>query len=117
MLHSRRRFQVQDVTSIELAHKIGTMSWTLCSGFRHGGYLWLNDAFSEDSIQEYAIIRESDLVQVESLTASWMKPFDLMVYAQDMANRECIWSDNPKPAIQRDRIENVGSHGRCPLCA
>lgn len=75
MIHKRRRYSVANETSLDdLVAKLLRNSWCLCTGFRIGGLLLLNDAFSEDGAQEYAVIRESDGAQLESLTVSWMEP-------------------------------------------
>lgn len=72
MIHGKRKFSITDVgTAGELATDLTQHTWTLCTGFRHGGYLFLNDSFGPDGAQEYAVIRESDGVQVESITFSW----------------------------------------------
>lgn len=80
MIHKTRRWKITDVVSVgELAEKLIHHSWCLCTGFRVviGGsdgmprteLLALNDAFSEDGAQEFAILRNG--VQVESLTVGW----------------------------------------------
>lgn len=75
MIHKARRYNVADETSLDdLVAKLTRNSWCLCNGFRIGGLLILNDAFSEDGAQEFAVIRESDGAQLESLTVSWMEP-------------------------------------------
>lgn len=58
MMHCKRRWSVAPVaTAEELAHMLTERTWTLCSGFSvvgHDGYLFLNDATSEDGAGEYA---------------------------------------------------------------
>jgi hypothetical protein len=72
MLHPKRLFQVTEVTSAEeLAQKLTEMTWTLCQGFRLGELLFVNDSFSEDGAQEYAVFRGDE--QVESVTFGWCK--------------------------------------------
>jgi hypothetical protein len=84
MMNKNRRFSIADRYSLtELAEKLTTMSWCLCNGFLAEGLLLLNDAFSEDGAQEFAVFRcpfslaelEAEprtLDQLESLTCSWM---------------------------------------------
>ena len=75
MMHENRVYRVIDVeSSQDLAEKLSTpgRTWCLCSAFRHKGLLFLNDAFSEDGAQEYAVVRESDNQQIESITFSWL---------------------------------------------
>lgn len=74
MIHADRRFQLARADSPEdLAQRLTSMTWTLCTGFaiEHEGerYLFLNDSFSEDGAQEYAVISHGR--QVESVTFGW----------------------------------------------
>jgi hypothetical protein len=70
MIHSKRRFLVDRVSSAEkLAQKLCSITWTLCTGFELDGLLILNDSFSEDGAQEYAVMRNGK--QIESITFSW----------------------------------------------
>ena len=48
MLHTSRIWTIADVqTEEELAEKLTEHTWCTCSGFRLGGYLFLNDATKE----------------------------------------------------------------------
>jgi hypothetical protein len=77
MIHTNRTFQLaEDLTDIAaLADTLTQHTWTLCTGFRltvdpaAPPLLFLNDSFSEDSAQEYAVIRDGR--QIESITFSW----------------------------------------------
>lgn len=70
MIHTDKVFQVVDVATIEaLTTDLTEHTWTRCTGFRLQGLLFLNDSFSEDGAQEYAIVRDGR--QVESITFSW----------------------------------------------
>ena len=60
--------------------------WVLCNGIRWEGLLILNDATSEDAIQEYAVIDEKSGAQVESLTVSWMKASGLAETLTEIAD-------------------------------
>lgn len=72
MLHRRRRWAVRNVGSVsELSRYVTGRTQCLCAGFRLDGFLWLNDSTSVDALQEYALVRESDLTQVDSITVSW----------------------------------------------
>ena len=74
MMHKKRRWCVGPVENAEaLAEKLTQHSWTLCTGFELLGYLFLNDATSEDGAQEYAVVRRpaepgQPWIQVESVT-------------------------------------------------
>jgi hypothetical protein len=86
MVHTHRVFCVGDVEDdVELAKKLTEHTWTLCTGFRHKGYLYLNDSFGEDGAAEYAIVREKDRVQVESITFGWCKLDQALQYIRDIS--------------------------------
>lgn len=69
MLHRGRVHTVTEVASAEeLAAMLVERSWTLCTGFRHAGLLFLNDSTGPDGAQEYAVVRNGR--QVESITFS-----------------------------------------------
>src|SRR6478609_5193448 len=90
MLHNRVWVVVEVATPEELAEKLTQNSWCLCNGFRYKDTCWLNDSTSEDSIQEYGIIREHDGRQLESITVSWCKPEKIVEYAEQAANGELL---------------------------
>jgi len=73
MIHIKRTYAIGIVESIpQLAEKLSNCTWTLCQGFELSEYLFLNDSFSENGAQEYAVINKESLMQVESITFSWM---------------------------------------------
>jgi len=54
MFHQNRVWCVTPVSSAEeLARKLTTVTWTCCTAFELGGYVWLNDATSPDRGQEW----------------------------------------------------------------
>ncbi len=113
MLHRRRRFSVADVASAEeLATTLTEHVWTLCTGFRFGGYLYLNDSLSPDGAQEYAVVRESDRIQVESITFGWCTHDRALRHIENIAAglRHENYGRVANP------IEPAASH-RCPACA
>ncbi len=77
MIHANRVFQIgEEVTDIaSLAESLTQQTWTLCTAFKlvvspdTPPLFFLNDSFSENSAQEYAVIRGGR--QVESITFSW----------------------------------------------
>lgn len=75
MFHSKRTWGPPRKvdTPEELAELICEHSWTLCTAFEHAGYLYLNDALSEDGAQEYAVLKRTakGFRQVESITFGW----------------------------------------------
>jgi hypothetical protein len=83
VIHSKRQYQVRTFDSLdEMCTKLFENSWCGCDGFRFGKLLLLNDAFSPDGAQEYAVFHDacktdeceapSKFMQIESLTVSWM---------------------------------------------
>jgi len=91
----------------ELADKLLNYGWTLCTGFEYGGYLFLNDATSEDGAQEYAVIKDG--FQIESWTCSWMTPDSLLECFKELP--ESDWR------IKVDvKLDRSGKH-RCAFCA
>ena len=87
MLHKNRVFGVKTYDSLDaLADALFQYTWVKCAGLRWGDWLLLNDSFSEDGAQEYAVVRESDMVQVESLTVSWMSKDELLKIMQDVTS-------------------------------
>ena len=70
MVHPHRVYQVTTTASVdELAAIVTEHTWTLCTAFELDGYLFLNDSFSADGAQEYAVVKDGR--QVESLTFGW----------------------------------------------
>lgn len=117
MMHKTRTWQIKDAGGpFELAYHLTEQTWCTCQGFRQNGYLYLNDATSENGAQEYAVLRESDLAQVESITFSWI--------TEEEARRH-IWAittGGPEQrawnsGITRDQLQTAEEHGRCPACA
>ncbi len=77
-MHTKRHWCITPVgTAKDLAQKITQQSWALCTGFQLQGYLFLNDATSEDAAQEYAAIKvlpKRKYLEVKSITFSWCTP-------------------------------------------
>jgi len=88
MMHNNRRFHIKNIeTAVELAEQLtGAYAWTLCTGFELHGLLFLNDSFTEDSLQEYAVIRAGR--QVESVTFSWCDQATAENHIYDVLNGE-----------------------------
>ncbi len=111
MIHKTRRYSIAAVATLEeLAEKLAEYSWTLCTGFLSEGLLVVNDAFSPDGAQEFAVFRcpfsleelraEStpELDQIESLTCSWMKPAEI---AENLA---ALAGKAPAPELPRGPV-------------
>ena len=120
MYHTRRRWCVHDREEVEeFAREItGKRTWCLCNGIRWQGLLILNDSTSEDALQEYAVINEKTGVQVESLTVSWLTPFNLGVTLTELANGRYSFSmGNKEDPLARIETPEQHRQRRCELCA
>lgn len=118
MLHKHRIWHVQDIADPnKLAELLTRHTWTCCTGFRYSGYLYLNDSCSEDSAQEYAIIKEETGQQVESITFSWCSLEEAGKYIRQIsAGYYDQDADAWKTSIDlKTQIDENPDH-RCPLC-
>ena len=118
MLFAKRVWAVRNVESAaKLAELLTQFNWTGCTGFRLGGYLFLNDATSPDGAQEYGIVREKDGLQVESVTISWCTQEQAQKYIEAAVRGEYdgyAWESGIDIARQ---VQTPAEHGRCHLCA
>jgi hypothetical protein len=119
VFHRTRRWCVTPVASAEeLAEKLTEHTWTLCTAFSLGGYLFLNDATSEDGAAEFAVLKMTTAgvhIQIESITFSWCtRERALELIRQVLAGAfDAAGMFGPvKP-----RLDTPEQHGRCPLCA
>ena len=109
MIHNKRTFHVGVVaTPEELAEKLTGSTWTLCTGFELDGVLFLNDSFSEDSAQEYAVIKDGH--QVESITFSWCDRPQAEQLIQNIIAGHSVDMGFVKPKI------DANSRHSCHLC-
>ena len=116
MLFPRRDHVVFDVESPEvLAEKLTQHTWCGCNGFRLGGYLFLNDSTGPDGAQEFAVVRESDMRQIESITFSWCSQGEAQKYIEKSISGEFDRVMNT--AIDQRTIQTQEQHGRCCHCA
>lgn len=118
MLHKNRFWCVTEIADpILLARMLKENNYVLCTGFRHDGYLWLNDSFSEDGAQEYGVIKEETGEQVESITVSWCSLEELTKYIRAISAGDYddqAWNSWINLEMQ---VQAPEQHGRCPLCA
>lgn len=119
MFHKHRVWSIADAENpADLAEKLTEHTWTLCTGFRLDGYLFLNDATHEDGAQEYGVVKEDGLLQVESLTVSWMTTEKVAECARRAIAGEWDNDEWARPnAIAARQIQAPSEHGRCRLCA
>jgi hypothetical protein len=118
MMHKLRHWTVTDVAAPEeLAEKLTQHTWCCCSGFRWNGFLFLNDATSENGAQEYGVFRADDVTrQIESWTCSWMKQDGCLAHILEL---ERSWEqfDSWQSKITAAQIQTPDQHGRCHHCA
>lgn len=119
MMHTKRRWCVGDIAEPELlADRLNAgRCWCLCTGFRHGGYLFLNDATCEDGGMEFGAIKDDgSFKQVESITFSWCDRDKALEYIKGVVAGEYdsqAWDSGVKPEC----IDTLASHERCNFCA
>jgi len=114
MIHTDRVFGVKTVYDIKtLANQLFHYTWTGCTGYRLDEYLFLNDSFSPDGSQEFAVFRKSDgkFIQIESITiVNWRFSENHLedVLTQAMQSQLSMGS-------YELLLEDVSEH-RCHLC-
>jgi hypothetical protein len=119
MMHTKRTWCVNLVGSPEeLAEKLTNHSWTLCTGMKHGDYLFLNDSTSEDGAQEYAVVKLPGDTggfprQVESITFGWCDFEKGLEYVRRTLAGEYDDGGTSLPGL---RLETPDQHDRCHLC-
>src|SRR5262249_4855835 len=104
----------------ELARLLTARTWTLCTGFELGGYLFLNDSTSEDGAQEYAVVKRpaaagDPFVQVESITFGWCTPAQALEYIRAAVADDLDGTGHGRPVCPQ--VDTLPTHGRCPHCA
>lgn len=125
MMHPNRRFNVVDVqprtgeaaTAEEsLAIRLTESSWTLCTGFRLGDILFLNDATSEDGAPEWAVFHEyqdgrrTPAWQIESITFGWTTRERALRYIRALLDGS-LCTPSGRYTLRLDHPA-----GSCPLC-
>ena len=118
MFHKNRIWQITEAAdAATLARKLTSCSWTLCTAFRLGGYLFLNDSLSEDGAQEYCVVKESTGKTVESITMSWCDIETAETYIREAISGD--YDDVPWGAVDslESRIEEATVHEKCWACA
>lgn len=116
MVHKDRVFAVKEVDTLEeLAELLSNYSWTLCTGFKYNGLLFLNDSFSEGGPQEYAVLKQTnpdtgEYVQIESLTVSWCTPEKIIEHIKQALNFKLSFGEPFIPKL------DFSQNHRCHLC-
>lgn len=120
MFHKNRVWCVSQVVSPEeLARKLTTVTWTCCTAFELGGYLWLNDATSPDGGQEYATVKRvgpnGRPLQVESITFSWCNYDEAVQYIERTLRGDDDGNDFAREVSPI--LQTSAEHSRCHHCA
>lgn len=118
-MHPERCWGVIDVESAaSLTADLRLTRYACCSGFRLDGYLFLNDSidYDPDLIQDYAIVRERDLREVDTVAVSECSAtFLLEVVTQAIAGDLDESYDAVDHAIGRGQIASRTDH-ECAYC-
>jgi hypothetical protein len=116
MIYSSRRFRVTNIESpAEMAKLLTEHTYCACNGFRIATTPWLllNDSFSPDGAQEYAVFNETNGAQVESITASWMTREELAAFLNGIIDRP-VESEHPAAVTRIPATDHpVGSCRHC----
>lgn len=117
MIHEKRRFKVEPAESArELAEQLATRTFCGCQGFEYRGVLFLNDSFSADGAQEYAVlvpVARDSYEQVESITFSWCSVPTAERYILEAARGDYKRIAGPLALS----LQTPDEHGVCSLCA
>lgn len=117
MVHKERTWAVKDVYDPqELVKLLTQYSWTGCTGFRHAGYLYLNDSFAGGGPQEYAVVKEDTGKQVESITFSWCSPERALEFIRRISAGEFDDQAWPPGVDLTAQVQDPECH-QCWLCA
>lgn len=111
MMHTRRNWAIADVTELDvLRKKLLEHSWTICTGFRMGNIVFLNDSTGECGAQEFGVFRDG--AQVDSWTVSWMTPESF-----DRAWDELASATGNYANLDELKTSDARDHGTCRGCA
>ena len=112
MIHKDRVFGVKYISDIKtLANQLFHYTWTGCTGYQLGDYLFLNDSLTPYGEQEFAVFRITNLdyIQIESIT----------VWTSNVEHLEGILSQSIKSRMNlgtyKLKLEDVLEHC-CDLC-
>ena len=111
-------FIAQAQSPEQLARDLTDRTWTLCTGFQFGSYLFLNDSTSEDGAQEYAVLKRlpnGQYLQIESISFSWCDEGRGLFYLKQILAGDFDSVDYA--CAVEPRIDAVEQHHRCHLCA
>ncbi len=125
---TRRVYDIKSCNTEEMfSDLVHTKTWTLCTGWRVGDTLYLNDSTSEDGAQEYAVLRVQPrngrlfAKQFESVTFGWMTLEEIKDFIEQTWNANIESGDYAELVQSFGNINFVQDHHDalpyCPLCA
>jgi hypothetical protein len=120
MLHKDRVWQVfdEEISSDDIVAGHLTTLYALCVGFLYRGYLYLNDSASmdhENGYVEWAVVRDDDLVQVDSVMFKGDKEAAL-AYIQRLGEGNPLEPSFTGEKVPFEHLQTPLQHGDCPLC-
>ena len=120
LFHEKRRWRVEPAKSVDdLADKLTEHTWRCCQGFELLGYLFLNDATSEDGAQEYGIVKKDGdrFIQIESVTFDWCSPERAIQIIEDTVHGEYDNGVMHEELNLSRKLDTPEAHGTCRFCA
>jgi hypothetical protein len=88
---------------------------TACTAFAFGKYYFLNDSASADSPQEYAIVDNTTLDQIDEVTFSWMTVPGAWEYLENLLDGN--YDHGPSLGkLDGRQLHTKDQHGRCRAC-
>lgn len=120
MLHRNRTWSLHSVSDAgDLARKLTESTWTLCTAFVLGEYVFANDATGPDGAQEYAVLRprreRGDYQQIESITFSWCSEVRALELIRRVVTGE--FDHQKLGSVSPVRLEQPRDHRVCGHCA
>jgi hypothetical protein len=115
MIHTDRAFGITEVSDVKtLANQLFHYTWTGCTGYQLGEYLFLNDSFSEDGKQEFAVLKidDGELIQIETITISCTKLTERLL---ELALTIAMDSHLNMGAYNELKLEDISEH-QCDIC-
>lgn len=112
MTHTGRTFRVIAVDSAaDLAARLTSRVWAMCTAFALGDLVFANDAFGESEAQQYAVVRDGR--EIESITFSWITEADARGFIEEIV-AGTLGGDYGAVDLRTDHPVEANS---CPLCA
>ena len=115
MIHHDRVYGVEDVRDVKtLANKLFHYTWTGCTGYQLGEYLFLNDSFDLNGIQEFAVLKieDGELIHIETIAIS---NWSFKEHHLELVLIAAMESKKNRGAYNDLQLEDAKGH-KCDLC-